>query len=171
MTPVVRFSNIHIRILFSLSVSWNSVRFLLNVERDEFVLSRRRASFVFTPGGWHEKNFVYLVFVMRLIIYNSRLGMYSRNLLLFTYPSAVNVTAAICLVSKVRLQFWFFLNLVSCLLRANSSRRNYKSRAGPKKLLNFGRNGNRQWILIHVISLPPKMFTRPRQDTNDSLYV
>ena len=42
---------------------------------------------------------------MRLIIYNSRLGMYSLNLLLFTYPSAVNVTAAICLVSKVRLQF------------------------------------------------------------------
>ena len=32
---------------------------------------------------------------MRLI-YNSRLGMYFLNLLLFTQPSTVNVTAAIC---------------------------------------------------------------------------
>ena len=38
-----------------------------------------------------------MVFVMRLI-YNSRLRMYFLNLLLFTQPSAVNVTAAICVI-------------------------------------------------------------------------
>ena len=66
---------------------------------------------------------------MRLI-YNSRLGMYFLNLLLFTQPSALTVTATICVVSQVRLQFRFFLNLVSCLLRANSSRSD-RSRTGP----------------------------------------
>ena len=46
-------------ILYSLGVFWNSVRFLLNVERDEFVVSRLTApSFtnpVFKLGMWHEK--------------------------------------------------------------------------------------------------------------------
>ena len=37
---------------------------------------------------------------MRLI-YNSRLRMYFLNLLLFPQPSAVNETAAICVVSAV----------------------------------------------------------------------
>ena len=51
--------NLHMGILYSLGVFWNSARFLLNVERDEFVLSRRTApSFtnpVFKLGMWHEK--------------------------------------------------------------------------------------------------------------------
>ena len=54
-----------------------------------------------TPAGWYEKMFVYkkvCLFVMRLI-YNSRLEMYFLNLLLFTQPSAVSVTAAICVDS------------------------------------------------------------------------
>ena len=55
--------NLHGGILFSLSEFWNSVSLLLNVERDEFVRSRRRASSftnsILTPGGWHEKKFVY----------------------------------------------------------------------------------------------------------------
>ena len=67
---------------------------------------------------------------MRLI-YTSGPGIYFLNLLLFTQLSAVDVTVAICVVSKARLQFQLFLNLVSCLLRANSSRRNDRSRARP----------------------------------------
>ena len=39
--------------------------------------------------------------------------MYYLNLLLFTKPSAEHVTAAICVDPWARLQFRFFLNLVS----------------------------------------------------------
>ena len=56
--------------------------------------------------------------------------------------------------SWARLQFRFFLNLFSCLLITNLSRRNDRSRVGPQTLFNFRRNGNRQWITItfHVYS-------------------
>ena len=47
-----------------------------------------------------------------------------------------------------RLQFWFFLNLYSCLLTTNLSGRNSRSRAGLPTLFNFRRNGKRQWISI-----------------------
>ena len=77
-----------------------------------------------------------------------------------------------CVDSWARLQFSF----LSESLRATLSRRNNRSRAGPKTLIKFRRNGNRQWIppystFIHAISLSPEMFTRLRQDTNDSLFV
>ena len=66
----------------------------------------------------------------------------------------MSVTAAKWIDSSAKLQFRFFLNLFSCLLTRNLSRRNNVSRAGLKTLLNFRRNGNRQWILItfHVYS-------------------
>ena len=64
------------------------------------------------------------------------------------------MTAAKWIDSSAKLQFRFFLNLFSCLLKRNLSRRNNVSRAGLKTLLNFRRNDNRQWILItfHVYS-------------------
>ena len=76
------------------------------------------------------------------------------NFILFTQPSAVSVTAAKWIDSWARLQFRFFLNLFSCLLTTNLSRRNNRSRAGLPTLFNFRRNGNRQWIPItfHVYS-------------------
>ena len=76
------------------------------------------------------------------------------NFILFTQPSAMSVTAAKWIDSWARLQFRFFLNLFSCLLTTNLSRRNNRSRAGLQTLFNFRRNGNRQWILItfHVYS-------------------
>ena len=66
----------------------------------------------------------------------------------------MSVTAAKWLNSWPRLQFRFFLNLFSCLLTTNLSRRNDRSRAGLPTLFNFRRNGNRQWIPItfHVYS-------------------
>ena len=62
--------NLHGGILFSLSVFWNSVSLLLNVERDEFVRSRRRAY-----ARWMTRKKVRVLeglplFVMRLI-YNT----------------------------------------------------------------------------------------------------
>ena len=63
-------------------------------------------------------------------------------------PSTASVTAAKWIDSWARLQFRFFLNLFSCLLTTNLSRRNNRSRAGPQILFNSWRNGNRQWILI-----------------------
>ena len=76
------------------------------------------------------------------------------NFTLFTQPSAVSVTAPKWIDSWARLQFRFFLNLFSCLLTSNLSRRNSRSRAGLPTLFNFGRNGNGQWIPItfHVYS-------------------
>ena len=66
----------------------------------------------------------------------------------------MSVTAAKWIDSWARLQFRFFLNLFSCLLTTNLSRRNNRSRAGLPIIFNFGRNGNRQWIAItfHVYS-------------------
>ena len=66
----------------------------------------------------------------------------------------MSVTAAKWIDSWARLQFRFFLNLFSCLLTSNFSRRNSRSRAGLPTLFNFGRNGNGQWIPItfHVYS-------------------
>ena len=66
----------------------------------------------------------------------------------------MSVTAAKWIDSWARLQFRFFLNLFSCLLTPNLSRRNNRSRAGLPIIFNFGRNGNRQWIPItfHVYS-------------------
>ena len=66
----------------------------------------------------------------------------------------MTVTAAKWIDSWARLQFRFFLNLFSCLLTTNLSRRNNRSRAGPQTLFNFRRNSNRRWIPItfHVYS-------------------
>ena len=66
----------------------------------------------------------------------------------------MSVTAAKWIDSWARLQFRFFLNLFSCLLTTNLSRRNNRSRASLPKIFNFGRNGNRHWIPItfHVYS-------------------
>ena len=91
MTPEIRFSKPYSRYSLFFKHIWNSERFLLNVERDEFGL---------------------------------------------------------------RVQFWFFLNVFSCLLTTNLSRRNNRSRAGPQTLFNFRRNSNRRWIPItfHVYS-------------------
>ena len=63
----------------------------------------------------------------------------------------MSVTAAKWIDSWARLQFQFFLNLFSCLLTTNLSRRNNRS---LQTLFNFRRNGNRQWVLItfHVYS-------------------
>ena len=98
------------------------------------------------------------------------------NLILFTQPSTVSVTAAKWIDSWARLQFRFFLNLFSCLLTTNLSRRNNKSRVGLQTLFNFRWNGNRQWILItfHVYSRYLAA-TRDVHSTaigeNDSLFV
>ena len=46
------------------------------------------------------------------------------NLILFTQPSAVSVTAPKWIDSRARLQFQFFLNLFSCLPITNLPRRN-----------------------------------------------
>ena len=74
--------------------------------------------------------------------------------ILFTQPSAVSLTSAKWIDSWARLQFRFFLNLLSCLLTTDLSRRNNRSRAGPQTLFNFRRNGNWQWIPLtfHVSS-------------------
>ena len=74
------------------------------------------------------------------------------------------------------LQFWFFLNLFSCLLTTSLSRRNNRSCAGLPTLFNFQRNANNSESPLHstsicTILLPPEMFTQPRQDVNDSLFI
>ena len=88
----------------------------------------------------------------------------------------MSVTAAKWIDKQERLQFRFFLNLFSFLLRRrNLWRRNNRSRTRSQTLFNFRRNGNSQWILLHstfthTVLLPPEMFTRPRKDANDSLF-
>ena len=117
------------------------MRFLLNVEGDEFGLRRRKgspsANPVFTPLSVLEGRCLY---VMCLHVKGRFPVKYVANLILFTQPSAVSVTAAECVDSWARLQFSF----LSESLRATLSRRNNRSRAGPKTLIKFRRNGNRQ---------------------------
>ena len=60
-TPEIRFSKPYSRYSLFFKHIWNSVRFLLNVERDEFGLRRRKASPltnpVFTPlSVWHKNS-------------------------------------------------------------------------------------------------------------------
>ena len=69
--------------------------FLLNVGRDEFVLSRRRASSstnpVFTPMMTRKKVRVSEGLFIMLLIQDSRLGMYFLNFLLFTQHMKVTL--------------------------------------------------------------------------------
>ena len=89
------------------------------------------------------------------------------NLILFKQPSTVSVTAAKWIDSRARLQFRFFLNLFSCLLTTNLSRRNNKSFDGTAT----DSESSLHSTFIHAILLLPEMFTRQRQDANDSLFV
>ena len=88
------------------------------------------------------------------------------NLILFTQPSVESATAGKWVDSWERLQFRFFLNLFSCLLITNLSRRNNTSEGTATES-----ESPLQSTFIHAISLPPEMFTRPPQDANDSLFV
>ena len=97
-------------------------------------------------------------------------------MILFTQPLAVSVTAAKWIDSWPRLQFWFFLNLFSCLLTTSLSQRNNRSCAGLPTLFNFRRNGNSSESPLYstsicTILLPLEMFTQLRQDINDSLFI
>ena len=88
--------------------------------------------------------------------------MYFLNLLLFTQPSAVNETATICVVSAV-----FILSESHQLpLRSKFVKEEGQE---SRRLVNTFKL-SKDSTFIYDSSLQPKMFTRPRQDANDSLF-
>ena len=152
ITPEIRFSNPYSKYSLFFKHIWNSVRFLLNVERDKFGLRRRKAS---PFANLFIKCMIWRIvrvlegcclFIMRLHVKGRFPVKWLANLILFTKPSAVSVAAVKWIDSRAWLQFQFFLNLFSRPLATNLSRRNDRSRTGPQTLLRFQRNGKRQWI-------------------------
>ena len=98
------------------------------------------------------------------------------NLLLFTQPSAVSVTAAICEIFRQDCSFdSFWISLVASLERIRHGGITGVAQTRKHFLTFEGTATDSESSLhstyIHATTLPPKMFTRPRQDANDSLFL